>query len=188
MTISLIRHGRTEANIMRLYCGNTDVDLSGDGVNELNELKKTIVYPNAGVYAASGLKRAVQTLNILYDEPKHFLIPDLMEYNFGDFEMKTHEELENLQSYRDWIESETVRCPNGESRKEFNSRVVKGLNKLKTISDDGRLSVACVCHGGVIAVLMESLFPGKRGFYEWRPGFGRGYAIRFGVNIEYSEI
>jgi len=35
---------------------------------------------------------------------------------------------------------------------------------------------------------MESLFPGKRGFYEWQPGFGRGYAVTYGADISFTAI
>ena len=180
MTVSFIRHGKTIANEKRLYCGHTDLDLSDAGKTELYKLKDIITYPTGEVFATSGLKRAVSTLHVLYGEVESIKIPELMEYNFGDFEMKSHEELEYEQSYIDWIESENTRCPNGESRLEFYERVYTGLNKLKTISK----TVVCICHGGVIAVLMEALFPGKKGFYEWQPQFGRGYTVSFGVNID----
>ena len=194
MTITLIRHGKTSANEKKLYCGHTDLDLSETGINELLSLKETVNYPPADVYAATGLKRTVSTLNILFGARKYTTVPELMEYNFGDYEMKTHGELQNEPGYIEWISDEAVRCPNGESRKEFLTRIETGFAKLKAISERerGRLGeaarVTCVCHGGVVASLMEALFPGKRGFYEWQPGFGRGYAVSFGADINYKII
>ena len=38
MTVYLIRHGKTEANEKRLYCGSTDLPLSEKGREELNRL------------------------------------------------------------------------------------------------------------------------------------------------------
>ena len=183
-TITLIRHGRTEANEKKIYCGSTDTDLSSAGVDELRELKKNILYPRADVYAASGKRRTLSTLSILCGETAPVIIPELSEYDFGDFEMKSHDELSNDPLYNEWIMNENARCPNGESRNEFRSRVGAGLDKLKTFSG----AVVCVCHGGVIAVLMEALFPGIAGFYEWQPGFGRGYTVGFGVDINYEVI
>jgi len=184
MKISLIRHGMTAANERGIYCGSTDIDLCDAGVKELLTLKRTVAYPEAGVFATSGLKRTVSTLYALYGAVDHLAVPELAEYDFGDFEMKAHEELQNSREYIEWIENEDARCPNGESRREFNSRVMEGFNKLKNISGD----VICVCHGGVAAALMEALFPGKKGFYGWRPGFGRGYTVSFGVDIHYAMI
>ena len=176
--ISLVRHGKTEANEKKLYCGHTDLDLSALGENELRELKKTVVYPDAEIFATSGLKRAILTLKILYNVTNFINIPELKEYNFGTFEMKSHDELQFEQSYIKWIEDENVRCPGGESRVEFYKRVASGFVQLKGLSK----TVVCICHGGVIAVLMENLFPGEKGFYDWQPQFGRGYTINYGID------
>ena len=183
MTVSLLRHGKTAANAQRLYCGQTDVDVSETGIVELLELKKTVAYPSAKIFAASGLKRTVTTLEILYGVQPSIIIPELMEYDFGSFEMKSHDELEHDPSYIKWIANEDARCPGGESRTEFHTRIRAGFDRLKTIS-----GTVCICHGGVIATLMESLFPGKRGFYEWQPGFGRGYAVTYGADISFTAI
>jgi len=183
-SISLIRHGKTEANEKRLYCGHTDLELSPSGITELRELRKTVRYPAGDNYVTTGFKRTVSTLYILYGEVDSNTVPELAEYDFGDFEMKSHEELQYLQSYLDWIEDEHASCPNGESRTAFNARIIDGLEKLKTISG----KVVCICHGGVAASLMEAIFPGKKGFYDWQPGFGRGYTVTFGVNIDYKNI
>ena len=183
-SISFIRHGKTEANEKRLYCGHTDLDLSLSGITELRELRKTVRYPAGDIYVTTGFKRTVSTLRVLYGETESITIPELAEYNFGDFEMKNHEELQYLQCYINWIEDEHARCPNGESRAGFNARITEGFEKLKAISG----SVVCICHGGVVASLMEAIFPGKKGFYDWQPGFGRGYTVTFGVNIDYKNI
>ena len=184
MIISLIRHGMTDANARRLYCGRTDLDLCEPGITELIILKNEIDYPAGEIYATSGLKRAVSTLRILYGPVLSVSIPELAEYNFGDFEMKSHDELQHEKRYADWIDNEDIRCPNGESRTEFYQRIKTGFNKLKIISG----TVVCVCHGGVIASLMDFLFPGQKNFYEWQPRFGRGYAISAGVDIDYEHI
>ena len=38
MTIYLIRHGKTETNEKHLYCGSTDLPLSGAGKEELSSV------------------------------------------------------------------------------------------------------------------------------------------------------
>ena len=39
MTIYLIRHGKTEANELHLYCGSTDLPLSQSGREELRRIR-----------------------------------------------------------------------------------------------------------------------------------------------------
>ena len=182
MTIAFIRHGMTEANEKKLFCGRTDIGLSERGIAELLILKETVSYPK-GMYVTSGLKRAASTLNILYEGAEPVIIRELMEYDFGDFEMKSHQELQYLENYNLWLNDENYEIPNGESRKEFKERVKTGIEKLKKISRN----TVCVCHGGVISVAMESLFPGKSDFIGGPP-FGRGYTVDFGVNIDYKKI
>lgn len=178
MTIHLVRHGKTDANEKKLYCGATDLPLSANGVAELAELKARGIYPAADMYFTSGMARAAQTLELLYGNVKNIPIPDLAEFNFGQFEMKSYDELKGNGAYQAWImdESGDVACPGGESRNHFDQRVVRGFAKvIKQI----RESAVIICHGGVIVSIMERQFPGQRNFYEWQPKPGRGYSLIF---------
>jgi len=175
MKLSLIRHGKTEANKKRLYCGQSDISLSEQGRQEIVALKETVLYPNADMYISSGLARATETLRILYDKEPDVIMHDFMEINFGDFEMKSYDELKTMPDYQNWINNiETAACPNGESKIVFENRVKNGLNKLSELSID---SAIVVCHGGVISTIMEHFFPSNNNIYEWQPIFGRGYTL-----------
>ena len=61
MTIYLIRHGKTEANDKRLYCGSTDLPLSEKGRKELGQLHYEIKNVR---FLTSGMKRTTETLKI----------------------------------------------------------------------------------------------------------------------------
>ena len=54
MTIYLIRHGKTEANERRLYCGSTDLPLSEGGRAELMGIHYDIQNVR---FLTSGMKR-----------------------------------------------------------------------------------------------------------------------------------
>ena len=181
MHIHLIRHGKTLANELRLYCGRSDPKLSAGGIAELLSLKKLGIFPkNNDIYFTSGLKRSEHTLNILYGSKHRQIIPQLSEYNFGEFEMKSHEELSGRADYQSWINDETgkISCPSGESKQDFNRRVSEGYEKLYSLVESGlSTSVLVICHGGVIACVMEKLFPDTKNFYEWLPKPGRGYTL-----------
>ncbi|MCL2202434.1 MAG: histidine phosphatase family protein [Defluviitaleaceae bacterium] len=175
--IHLIRHGKTPANEQKLYCGATDLPLSDAGIIELVELKEKGIYPKcADFYFTSGLMRTEQTLDLLYGSVPRVAIPQLAEFNFGSFEMKSYEMLKEQDDYQAWITDEAggVSCPGGENRQDFTRRVLQGFEML-TEKWQGDLFV--VCHGGVIVSIMAHLFPNTKNFYEWQPQPGRGYSI-----------
>jgi len=178
--IHLIRHGRTLANEQMLYCGQTDLPLLDSGAEEILQLTMQGIYPLAELFFTSGLLRAEQTFDIIYQNAPKIAIPDMMEYNFGAFEMKSHEELNELDDYQAWItdNSGDFECPNGESKNQFESRVIAGYNGIlnKSLNGDTK-SIVTVCHGGTISCIMEHLCPNVQNFYEWHPGSGRGYTL-----------
>lgn len=176
MIIHLIRHGKTEANEKRLYCGSTDLSLSPAGEAELVKLRDEIAYPAAVIYITSGMRRTAETLQIIYGKVPDMILPEFKEFYFGDFEMKSYEELKTSLDYQKWLaEYENAGCPNGESRPAFRQRIKAGLSKMYELKAE---SAVIVCHGGTIAVIMDILFPGQRNFYEWQPICGHGYSIR----------
>jgi len=174
--IHLIRHGMTYANENKLYCGKTDLALSEKGIAEIIKLKSQGIYPESpDLFFCSGLMRTKQTIECIYGSVNHKAIPELAEYNFGKFEMKSYEELKHEPSYQAWISDEegTVSCPDGENKQQFMKRVLLGYNLLLKESESALL----VSHGGVIASIMDYLFPNTYHFYEWQPKPGRGYTI-----------
>ena len=206
MELHLIRHGKTLANEQRLYCGQTDIPLSDSGVAEILELKNRGIYPpGADLYFTSGLARTTRTLELLYGPVPHEALPQLGEFRFGSFEMKSHDELNPLADYQNWImdDSGKTPCPGGESRQDFSLRVQAGYGVLLAraygVKNHGRHMEYCytpkgavlaVCHGGVITYIMEMLFPARHNFYEWQPAPGRGYTIEYtvGGKVSYKKI
>lgn len=166
------------ANENRLYCGITDLPLSKKGLCELSRLNSQGIYPKEiSLYFTSGLLRTEQTLNLLYGPVQREALPQLREYNFGRFEMKSYDILKDRKDYQAWISDSTgnIRCPLGESKNEMVSRVLDGYELL--MSKARQSNALLICHGGVIACIMEHLFPKTRNFYEWQPEPGRGYTL-----------
>ena len=187
MEIILIRHGKTDANERRLYCGSTDLPLSENGVVGLRQLLDSHTYPDvAGMrVCTSGMLRADQTLSAIYGPAIHDTIPGLRELDFGKFEMHSYDELKEDPDYLAWItdDSGETRCPGGESSAIFKKRVFEAFDELVNNED----SAVVVCHGGVIAEIMARLFPDSgKNFYEWQPSAGCGYAISFSGTIPKS--
>jgi alpha-ribazole phosphatase len=196
--IHLIRHGTTEANKARMYYGSTDLPLSSEGVDIIADLTTAGAYPKAdgAILYTTGLLRTEQTFFLIYGCKEHQEVPELREYHFGEFEMKTHEQLVENAEYQAWINDKggMTPCPKGESPNDFRTRIGAGFSKIldnhKKEEDRDRNSII-VCHGGVISLIMGICFPHwEKNIFQWQPEPGRGYTIHIdgGEPITYDEI
>lgn len=175
MSIYLIRHGKTWANERHIYCGSTDLSLSPGGRAELEMLH----YELSGTYrfVTSGMKRANETLEILFGKVPYETDSRFREVDFGIFEMHDYEQLKDRADYQAWITGDDMANvpPQGESGNEMKQRALEAFSQL----EDGTVLVA---HGGVISVIMQQLFPDEgKHRYQWQPGNGRGYCIENGT-------
>ena len=176
----LIRHGITYCNEKNLYCGKSDIDLSETGIRDLIENTKKIKYPKCDFYFTSGAKRANQTLEILCPENNYSILEKFFEYDFGDFELKSYEDLKLLKEYIGWVDDKdgNIKCPNGESRYEFRRRIKEGFIELIKYFEKEKIKTALgVTHGGSIGMILEMLYDDKKKFYEWQPKNGEGYEL-----------
>ena len=170
MTIYLIRHGKTEANERRLYCGSTDLPLSESGREELRRIR----YDISGVrFLTSGMARANETMELLFPGVPYETDPRFREVDFGAFEMHSYEQLKDRADYQAWLtgDNEANVPPDGESGQQMTERVLAAFGEL-------RKDTCLVTHGGVIAAIMAACFPEEgRHRYQWQPKNGCGYAI-----------
>ena len=171
MKVYLIRHGKTEANEKHLYCGSTDLPLSKKGREALRNLHYDIQNVR---FLTSGMKRANETLHILFGNVPFEEDPRFREVNFGTFEMRGYEELKDLPEYQAWILGDNERNvpPDGESGEQMWQRVLVAFSEI-------REDTVIITHGGVIAAIMEHLFPNEnKNRYEWQPQNGCGYVVQ----------
>ena len=170
MTIYLIRHGKTEANEQHLYCGSTDLSLSEAGRAELQNLHYEIKNVR---FLTSGMKRTNETLQVLFGEVPYEADPRFREVDFGDFEMHSYEQLKAIPAYQEWLtgDNEANIPPKGESGNQMKQRVLQAFSEIKE-------DTCLIAHGGVIACIMEHLFPEEgRNRYQWQPKNGGGWVL-----------
>lgn len=180
--IYLIRHGRTEANEKWLYCGSTDLFLSEKGAEALKGISYDV--PEDAVFITSGMNRTEQTLKILFGDVPNRIDERFREVDFGIFEMKSYESLKEQSDYQEWISGDNEKNvpPKGESGEQMKKRVLEGLQDLQKEEQP----VVLVCHGGVIAAIMEYLYPKQdKNRYQWQPKPGHGYLLK---DESYQEI
>lgn len=170
MTIYLIRHGKTVANEKHLYCGSTDLPLSETGKAELQEIQYDIKNVR---FITSGMNRTNETLQLLFGDVPFDADPRFREVDFGIFEMHSYEELKDTPDYQVWLagDNDVNVPPNGESGEQMKERVLAAFSEI-------REDTCIITHGGVIATIMEYLFPNEnKNIYEWQPKPGCGYAV-----------
>ncbi len=171
--IYLIRHGKTEANLRHLYCGSADLPLAPEGITALAQLHYRL--PPAR-FLTSGMKRTEETLRLLFGKVPHECRPEFREIDFGKFELHSYEQLKSDPEYLAWISGDNERNvpPGGESGEAMTRRVVAAFEALR--AED--IPTVLITHGGVIAAIMEHVFPGEqKSRYQWQPEPGHGYVI-----------
>lgn len=176
--------------------GWTELHLTKDGHAEIVELSKQGIYPDytdAQVYT-SGMIRTEQTLRAIYGEIEHDVKTALKEINMGDYEMKPVEELLKMDWGKDWLQGKMPDkpSPNGESQNQFVSRVQSGIREVIDENlEEGNEKIIVVCHGGVIAFVMDGLFPETHEIgWAWTPNPGRGYIVELedGAATSYTPL
>ena len=105
--------------------------------------------------------------------------------DFGDFEMKSYEELKDTPAYQAWItDVEHNPCPHGESAPQVLRRSLAAITPVVQGTEDA----VCVIHGGVTAGLMMAWFGGGRYDYSVSPGQGFQVTFREGQPVSYTRI
>lgn len=179
VVIALFRHGVTADNEKRAYAGWLDSPLSINGKKQLEEtLGRTPAYQ---MLFASDLRRCIETSQYLFPNGKPLLLPEFRELNFGNWEGKTHVNLENDEHYQKWLEHPfTTSPPDGESFSGFTKRVENGWKKMKEeMTSSMETQVSVVTHGGVIRYLLSTFAQEKKDFWEWEVPHGKGFEMRW---------
>ena len=150
--IWLIRHGKTPENEQHRYIGWLDSSLGSDGKAELIRASETV----SKVWVTNR-RRTQETAQILFPGAKQILVPGLEEMNFGSFEGKNFEEMQNDSAYRSWVESGCLDvCPGGESKAVFCSRVCSAFLELTQgwQQKEPQAVYPVVAHGGTQMALL----------------------------------
>jgi len=161
----LIRHGVTEWNSQRRYCGHKDIGLSSEGKFQVKRLCDRIGKLRFDKVYCSNRKRAIQTAQILFKREKIIRCRDLREINFGVLEGLRHEEIMEKYAniYKKWLKDSFKNNIRGaEPMNVFKKRVEAALRKI-ALYNSGK-TIAVVCHGGVIGIFMKGMLK-RRNFW-----------------------
>ena len=184
-TIHLIRNALTDENLEGRYIGHTNVEISDDGKKQLAAMKEELIYPPVDAVFTSPLKRCTQTAEILYPDNKAIVIDGFIEYNFGEFENKTAEQLEKYEEFPRWLAGEKgVKPPYGESNEDFAKRVCETFEKVaEGLMKTGTLNTAIITHGGVIMTILAAYGIPEYPMHEWITPSGCGFTVKLNPSL-----
>lgn len=156
----LVRHGETLGESSIRFHGATNVRLSELGLSQAREARRRIPAAEYELVVSSPLSRAWKTALITAPGRWVRLERDFREIHFGRWEGLTREEIaaREPELYARWQEQgRDFDFPEGEARRDFRDRVLRGLDRIR----EARVrSAVLVAHKGVVRTVIEALTGG----------------------------
>ncbi|MCP3660745.1 MAG: histidine phosphatase family protein [Bacteroidetes bacterium] len=139
-----LRHGQTNGNVSRLLQGTYDEPLNEMGIIQAKRIAKKLKEENISHIAASPLKRALTTAQIVSDEIKKpiTIIDELHEVSFGKLENCQNPDEDPEKFFYKWIEDKIDTKHEIESLGNFKKRISSALKKTFEIPQNPILIVS----------------------------------------------
>lgn len=170
--LHLIRHAHTAGNMEKKYIGWTDEAVLPFKATT-DPLRKTVW--------GSDLLRCRQTASVLFPNAEYHADPDFRECNFGEWEMKTYDQLKNVRQYRNWIDDPfSITPPGGENLGQLAKRIELALSKLPNGNE-----FTIIMHGGPIRYLLARAK--KQAFREQQVFHGECHKISWSSRQAFEE-
>lgn len=157
----LIRHGEVEKSYHKVFGGRIDMELSPLGHEQVRSIARFLRAAPPDVLYASPMRRVQQTLAPLSEETglKPILVEGLREVDFGAWTGLSWDEVlqkHGVSAYSWLNQLEDGAIERAETTKEFRERVELSLDRI--LAEAPGKTVAIICHGGVIRMLLAILF------------------------------
>jgi broad specificity phosphatase PhoE len=144
----LVRHGETEWSRSGQHTSRTDLPLTPAGEEQARALRAMLGELQPALVLASPRRRAVDTAE-LAGLPVDDIDADLVEWDYGDYEGRTSEQIRGEQpGWSLW----TVGAPNGETAEQVGARADRVLARAAGSLADG--PVVLFSHGHFSRVLV----------------------------------
>jgi broad specificity phosphatase PhoE len=147
VNVFAIRHGETAWSLSGQHTGTTDIPLTDNGRRLAERVRPALAAKSFALVLCSPMQRARQTCELAGLGAAAVLEPDLVEWNYGQYEGLTpkqiHEGAPGWLIFRDG-------CPGGEAPAEVGTRVDRVISRARTVEGD----VVLFAHGHVLRVLV----------------------------------
>jgi probable phosphoglycerate mutase len=150
--VTLIRHGETAWSKTGQHTSRTDLDLTKVGQAQARALKSILIDRRFDHVLTSPLRRARRTVELAALDPAE-VTPDLCEWDYGEFEGRTTEEIQaEFPGWSIW----TGPWIGGERAEDVAARADRVINRIFEFAqeiDNPAAKVAVVAHGHILRVL-----------------------------------
>jgi probable phosphoglycerate mutase len=134
--VYLIRHGETEWSLSGRHTGVTDIPLTENGRKVAGRLAPVLAREVFAMVLTSPLMRARQTCELAGLGARAEIDPDLLEWNYGDYEGLTPAQIHALEPswmiFRDG-------CPGGEIAAQVGDRVDRLIARVRAVKGNAAL-------------------------------------------------
>ena len=145
----VIRHGETEWSRLGKHTGRTDIPLTPEGEVRAASLANRFAGWEPSLVLSSPLQRARRTAELAGFHPT--LDSDLLEWDYGDYEGRTTDEIRETLGDPAWTVWTTARGL-GESPEQVGERVSRVIDRVRPMVDRGD-DVVLVAHAHVLRIL-----------------------------------
>jgi broad specificity phosphatase PhoE len=141
-----IRHGETAWSLSGQHTGVTDLPLTDNGRRLAEQLKPVLAKERFALVLVSPMQRARETCELAGLGDQAVIEPDLMEWNYGEYEGLTPEQI--YQTRPGWLIFRDG-APGGETPDQVAARADRVIARARAAGGD----VALFAHGHLLRVL-----------------------------------
>ena len=146
VNVFAIRHGETAWSLSGKHTGTTDIPLTDNGRRVAERLRPVLARNVSGRALCSPMQRARETCELAGFGQNMTVDPDLAEWNYGEYESKTPEEIHKARP--GWLIFQDG-CPGGETPEQVGARVDRVIARTRALGRD----ILLFAHGHVLRVL-----------------------------------
>jgi len=144
--VYVIRHGETEWSVSGQHTGVTDIPLTDNGRKNAKLLQPMLAKQSFALVLTSPLQRAKETCKLSGLGEVAEIVPDLVEWNYGEYEGLTSSQIhKKTPGWTVFVNG----CPGGEKPEEVGQRADRVIAKVRAVKGD----VALFAHGHILRVL-----------------------------------
>jgi probable phosphoglycerate mutase len=146
MDLFVIRHGETAWSLSGQHTGTTDIPLTENGRRLAQRLRPVLAKHTFSLVLVSPMQRARETCELAGLAERAVVVPDLMEWNYGDYEGLTSEQIH--ETAPGWLVFKDG-CPGGETPEEVGERADRVIERARGAEGD----MVLFAHGHILRVL-----------------------------------
>ena len=146
VNVFAIRHGETAWSLSGKHTGTTDIPLTEHGRLLAERMRPVLAKNFSGRAFCSPRQRARETCELAGFGQNMTVDPDLAEWNYGEYESKTPEEIHKVRP--GWLIFQDG-CPGGETPEQVGARVDRVIARTRALGRD----ILLFAHGHVLRVL-----------------------------------